>query len=95
MLFAFPLRRSERVRLPEFRMPSEILVACHNFVFDSGDQHSFKMSITVHQSAEDINLIYFHSQPNTTNNNSVYYLCSLQQISADFYGHRQVAAQFI
>jgi len=32
-------------------------------------------------------------QPNTTNKNSVHYLCSLQHASADIYGHHQEVTQ--
>jgi len=44
MLFALPLRPSEAVRLPELRMPSEILMVCHDFVFASGDQMTISWS---------------------------------------------------
>jgi hypothetical protein len=38
--------------------------------------------------------IYLYIPTNTTNKNNAYMLCSLQQVSADFYGHHQVAAEF-
>ena len=31
---------------------------------------------------------------NTTNKDNAYMLCSLQHVSADFYGHIQVVAEF-
>ena len=47
------------------------------------------MSATVH-----LLRIYLYNSTNTTNKDNAYMLCSLQHVSADFYGHIQVVAEF-
>jgi hypothetical protein len=39
-------------------------------------------------------LFYSHIRTNTTGKNTVYSICALQYVSADFYGPHQEAAEF-